>query len=418
MPVFRSYILGATHYCRHVAARIAVAGCFLSFAGGVSLRALAVEPEAGHGADVVSADLVSVADSLDEFRQTIYFPISTSTIDVAFTSNPSALDSIRRFFAGIDSTNCLDVLIEGSASPDGDRRFNEELAMKRAQALKMAIAVSASVPVTLKWGVATGTPRRSWPEERSAALTVRMLSAPSQGVVIPGCETAGADTLRVADETGLSGTPAFYGKSDKSDKSGGSDLQTAGLPQGARVRCPFFLKTNLLYDAALVPNLGIGVCFADRLTVYADWMHAWWRNHPERRYWRVYGGDLEVSWQLGHGKGDNVFSGHRVGVYGSIVTYDFQFGRSCTGVIGDKYNYAVGISYGYSLPVARRLNIDFGIGVGYMWGRYMKHHVVDDHDVWQSTHNRSWVGPTKIEIGLTWLLGRGNVNGKREGGRR
>ena len=60
---------------------------FFYLAGGVSLRALAVEPEAGHGADVVSADLVSVADSLDEFRQTIYFPISTSTIDVAFTSN-------------------------------------------------------------------------------------------------------------------------------------------------------------------------------------------------------------------------------------------------------------------------------------------------------------------------------------------
>ena len=32
------------------------------------------------------------------------------------------------------------------------------------------------------------------------------------------------------------------------------------------------------------------------------------------------------------------------------------------GTLWDKGNYAVGVEYGYSLPVARRLNIDFTIG--------------------------------------------------------
>ena len=50
-------------------------------------------------------------------------------------------------------------------------------------------------------------------------------------------------------------------------------------------------------------------------------------------------------------------------------------------------------------PISSRLNLDFSIGIGYMWGKYMKQHLVDTHDVWQSTHNRSWFGPTKAEIG-------------------
>lgn len=185
------------------------------------------------------------------------------------------------------------------------------------------------------------------------------------------------------------------------------------LPVGSASGPRFFMTTNLLYDAALTPNIGIGVCFGGRFTIFADWMHAWWSNREKRRYWRIYGGDIEARVQLGHGRSDNPLSGHRVGVYASLVTYDFQFGRTRTGVMADKYNYAAGLSYGYSLPVGRRLNLDFSIGVGYAWGRYMKQHLEDDHDVWQSTHSKRWFGPTRAEIGLTWLIGKGNVNTPR-----
>ena len=37
------------------------------------------------------------------------------------------------------------------------------------------------------------------------------------------------------------------------------------------------------------------------------------------------------------------------------------------GTLWDKMNYSTGVEYGYSLPVAYRLNIDFTIAVGY-WG--------------------------------------------------
>lgn len=50
-------------------------------------------------------------------------------------------------------------------------------------------------------------------------------------------------------------------------------------------------------------------------------------------------------------------------------------------------NYAMGVEYGYSLPIARRLNIDFTIGVGYWGGKYYTYSPLDGHDVWESTKN-------------------------------
>jgi hypothetical protein len=40
---------------------------------------------------------------------------------------------------------------------------------------------------------------------------------------------------------------------------------------------------------------------------------------------------------------------------------------------------------------------------------------IDDCYVWQTTKNRRWFGPTKLEVTLVWLLGRGNYNAE-EGG--
>lgn len=74
------------------------------------------------------------------------------------------------------------------------------------------------------------------------------------------------------------------------------------------------------------------------------------------------------------------------------------------------------IEYGYSLPIGRRFNLDFGIGLGYIGGEYKVYEPIDVHYVWQRTQKRHWIGPTKAEISLVWLIGRGNYNQK--GGKR
>ena len=49
------------------------------------------------------------------------------------------------------------------------------------------------------------------------------------------------------------------------------------------------VKTNLLYDAALVPNLGVEIPVARRWTVGVDGFWAWWSKDRRHRYWQGYG---------------------------------------------------------------------------------------------------------------------------------
>lgn len=59
------------------------------------------------------------------------------------------------------------------------------------------------------------------------------------------------------------------------------------------------VKSNLLYDAALVPNIGAEFYLGRGWTIGASWWHAWWKNDRAHNYWRIYGGELDVRKYLG-----------------------------------------------------------------------------------------------------------------------
>lgn len=187
---------------------------------------------------------------------------------------------------------------------------------------------------------------------------------------------------------------------------------------------PFYmaLKTNLLYDAALIPNLGAEFYLGRRWSLGGNWMYAWWRSERRHNYWRIYGGELEIRKYFGRRAVEKALAGHHLGLYGQMFTFDFEtggtgyMGGKPGGTLWDKMNYAVGIEYGYSLPVGRRLNLDFVLGVGYWGGEYQKYDPTDNHYLWKEIRQRHWFGPTKAEVSLVWLIGRGNCNEK--GGKR
>ncbi len=183
------------------------------------------------------------------------------------------------------------------------------------------------------------------------------------------------------------------------------------------------VKTNILYDVALVPNVGVEFHVGKNFTVGGNWMYAWWRNDNKHDYWRIYGGDVYVRKYFGKRAKEKPYQGHHVGVYAQAVTYDFETGGR--GVIGgvpggnifDKLNYTFMAEYGYALPIARRLNLDFSIGVGYFGGEYQEYKPIDDCYVWQATKKRHYIGPTKAEVSLVWLLGPANINVGKGGAR-
>lgn len=188
---------------------------------------------------------------------------------------------------------------------------------------------------------------------------------------------------------------------------------------------PFYmgLKTNLLYDALLVPNIGLEFYLGGGWSVGGNWMYAWWDNDSRHRYWRVYGGEIDVRRYFGQRTAKKPLTGHHVGVYGQMITYDFEaggrgyIGGRPGGTLWEKAHYGAGVEYGYSFPVGKRLNLDLSIGLGYLGGVYYEYIPSGGHYVWERTRHRHWFGPTKAEVSLVWLLGRGNYN-KKKGGTR
>ncbi len=195
---------------------------------------------------------------------------------------------------------------------------------------------------------------------------------------------------------------------------------------GAKPSCkPFYMgiKTNMLYDLGAIPNIGAEFYLGANFSIVGNWQYSWWKSDKKSWYWRTYGGDVALRYWMGKASRNKPLTGHHLGLYGQMITYDFEVGGR--GYIADSgfgkdksedaslgWNWAAGLEYGYSLPIARRLNIDFTLGVGYHWGTFKEYLPIDGHYVWQATKRRKYIGPTKCEISLVWLIGCGNYNKK------
>ena len=198
---------------------------------------------------------------------------------------------------------------------------------------------------------------------------------------------------------------------------------TSSLQADTDVKSPFYmdLRTNMLYDIAAVPNIGAEFYVGKNISVYGNWMYGWWDNDSRHRYWRIYGGELGGRWWFGNQAHDKPLTGHHIGIYGGLLTFDFEWGG--TGYMGglpggtlwDRALVNAGIEYGYSLPISRRLNIDFSLGLGYLGGNYIKYFPFDNDYYRQKEYKMRFFGPTKLEVSLVWLIGRGNFNAGKGG---
>lgn len=194
------------------------------------------------------------------------------------------------------------------------------------------------------------------------------------------------------------------------------------------VRAPWLaLKTNMLYDVCLIPNIGAEFSIGKHWTITFDWFYTWFSADNRHRYWQGYGGYLGVRKYFGssksnqntlphrEGRGGSSFPrGHHLGLYTLGMTYDVEWGGK--GYQAAHFGFGVGVEYGYSMRIGRRLNLDLSIGVGFQDGEYKEYvpsHDHWNHYIWLSTHKRHWWGPTKAEVSLVWVIG-GNKKGGRQ----
>lgn len=249
-----------------------------------------------------------------------------------------------------------------------------------------------------------------------------------------------ADWLQLAEPTADSVAISVTRNKAKESRTTNVSVECYGkqydvvVNQDAAQRRPLYmsLKTNMLYDVVGIPNLGAEFYLDKNFSIAANWGYAWWGGTRKDIYWRYYGGDLAVRWWFGKASKVKPLQGHHVGLYGQTLTYDFSFGNK--GIMGgmpggkifdrDENGHIsmqsiVGLEYGYSLPIAYRLNLDFTLGLGYYWGVIHRYETVNDLYLRTGSSKFRFTGPTKLEISLVWQLGRDNYNeGKKKGGKR
>lgn len=391
----------------------------------------------------------------------IYFRQGYSVLDLSRRNNKQSLDriadSLKTSYA--DSVYQLRrIMVVGGASPEGSIPLNRRLSVNRAKVLFNYLSRYGELPDSLKTNVFLG---RDWNglirlvkddenlpyREETMELLYELAEDAANNDLSKGDHLRRMQRLRGGEpywymyrkyfpELRASRLYLWYEKVWNPLALVSMPPVKPTMPQTRAVEpmiVPYVppqprkwymaVKTNMLYDALLVPNIGVEVYLGKDWSVAANWMYAWWKTDRRHWYWRTYGGDLSVRKWLGKAAKAKPLTGHHLGVYGQIFTYDFEtggkgyIGRKPGGTLWDKMNYSAGVEYGYSLPVAYRLNIDFSIAVGYWGGTYYEYKPVDNCYVWQSTKERHWFGPTKAEVSLVWLIGRGNFN-EGKGGRR
>lgn len=170
------------------------------------------------------------------------------------------------------------------------------------------------------------------------------------------------------------------------------------------------LRTNLLYDAVLIPNLGVQVNTIKNWAIYADIMYAGWDIPTKHYYWDLYGAQIGIKKHFGEKSRERVFSGHHYGIYCQALAYDLELGY--IGQQTPSLNIGVGVDYGYSFPITRTLNLCLEIGIGYIGGKYHEYIIEEDHYTWRGTIDRNWFGPTKASVSLLWLIRKNKTRQK------
>ena len=419
---------------------------------------------------LANAYAASIQDSL---RTTIYFRPGYSLLELSYRDNAANMKALTQGIQTIKGNPCVQlqhIRILSAASPEGNSALNKRVAKRRGERLRDYLKETLVLPDSIftvssageDWqGLAALIAKEKTPWRNKALQIIRHTPewVTRNGKVVDGrkrqlqnldggkawkymldnhfytlrtgavvvCEvkTLAAESTPSAAEARLEQARQEQARPESASQQSASQSPSSppfpAIPSQVHpeqepppVASYFALKSNLLYDALLIPNLSLEASIGSGWTLGAGGMLAWWSKDAKHRYWRIYGGDLEIRKYFGTLSKSKPLQGHHLGIYGDFLTYDFEFGAKG---YQSKATYAAGIKYGYSHPIANRLNLDFALGIGYLHSNYKTYVPRDGCYVYQETKKRKWLGPTQAEISLVWLLGKGNTN-KKKGGKK
>ncbi len=169
------------------------------------------------------------------------------------------------------------------------------------------------------------------------------------------------------------------------------------------------VKTNILADATLSPNLGIETAIARQWTLdvegeYNGWIlshgHRWkhWAVQPEARYWL--GRRLAKHFLGVHVQGGQ----YNIGGFNGGINFLGSDLRKLSGTRYQGWFLGAGVSYGYAFVLNRNWNVETEVGIGWSYTRYDTFTCVNcgTKDLEDAPHN--YVGPTRLAVNLVYVF--------------
>jgi len=171
------------------------------------------------------------------------------------------------------------------------------------------------------------------------------------------------------------------------------------------------LKSNLLYDALSWVNFSVEVPIGEKFSALYYHQFPWWRwgkaNNEycmrflsigaEGRWWFKPMPREKTEKRIKRDK----LMGHFVGVYAESGKYDFERKRD---ICYQGEFWSTGLSYGYAMPIGKRLNLELSVSMGYASIAYRGYTPSEDYEIlWRDPEKVGrwhYFGPTKAQVSL------------------
>lgn len=379
----------------------------------------------------------------------VFFALNRADYNPAFDNDPESMDNFIEGIVIAANSGTLDhVVVYGFASPDGPFLNNENLSEQRCKVIADYIHRRTNIPMDK---IKTNPGGVAWDGLR--ALVVDNMNTPSRGDVLrilneyipDACtdRTKCAQCIKklIAIDNGYPynwmletyfpklryalaiytySTPdSAYGNpisesSETSSRRISSEISEE--PVNDSVCCdtvplctdlinpvslpPFHrlaIKTNLLYDALLLPNVEVEWLINSNWSVALEGGVAWWGKYSSNKSYRLAMFSPEARRWI---RPRSPWHGFYVGLFAGGGFYDFENGGP--GYRGE--GVMSGISAGFMFPVSRCLSFETAIGVGYLYSRYKEYKPLDGCHVYQRTKDLNYFGPLKVKFSLVWRL--------------
>lgn len=178
------------------------------------------------------------------------------------------------------------------------------------------------------------------------------------------------------------------------------------LPQYKRTTI-LSAKTNLLFDAVTALNAEVEVPIGQNFSVAAEYVFPWWTFGPNGKKYSLEMLQLgiEPRWWFHKNQKRDKLAGHFIGVYGMGLKYDFQWDKT---LCYQGYGWSAGLTYGYSLPVGKWMDLELSLSVGYLRTDYQHYQPDLDYEHLYRDPLKagtfSYFGPTKAKISLVFPI--------------